>query len=92
MPDTGRITHEPVGSRLFFYPCAGYDYVDPVQQFGEQFDTFIFTDLTYRFDQFPVPQVPGWVELSDSISVTGPASSLIQTVINGKRQYREVER
>lgn len=74
----------------FFYPCAGMDAVDPIEQFGSVFDVFVFVDTQYDLTHFHPPHVPGWVEESSSIEVEGPLRGQPKTVVEENAKYRDL--
>lgn len=77
--------------RIFMYPCAGFDIVEPVQALADQFDTFVFVDIKYRFDRFSPPSIPGWDEVLGSVQLTGPATDAMRVVQRERGHHREIE-
>lgn len=73
------------------YPCAGFDIVDPIRAFGDWFDTFVFVDITYRFDYFRMPALLDWDEVPASVQLEGLAVDRIRMVERGQRRHREIE-
>lgn len=77
---------------VFVYPCAGMDVVQPISEFGMQFDTLLFVDLGYQFGSgFHLPKIDGWNELKDSVLIEGPKFSSIKTFRSGKHCRKEIE-
>ena len=77
--------------KLLLYPCAGQDFADPVNYFGEFIDTFIFVDINYRFNLKHRPNIPGWFYISDSEKIIGKIYSPLTKQENGKNKFRFVE-
>jgi len=76
--------------KIFMYPCAGNDISEPVQVFGEHYDTFVFVDIKYRGDT-KMPNIPGWKAVHGSQKRFGSSDYSIRHVRDGRSQYRVVE-
>lgn len=76
--------------KIFMYPCAGNDVVEPVQVFGEFYDTFLFVDLNYS-STTKMPKIIGWNEVSGSQRRFGSANSSIRIVQNGYSKFKVVD-
>lgn len=78
--------------KVFLYPCAGLDIVQPITEFGMQFDTMLFVDLGYQFgDSFHIPRIDGWNELDKSVHIEGPKVSSLKVFQSGKHCRKEIE-
>jgi hypothetical protein len=76
--------------KIFMYPCAGNDISEPVQVFGEFYDTFLFVDLNYRGDD-KQPKIPGWKEVRGSQRRFGSPNSSIRHLQDGRCRYRLID-
>lgn len=77
--------------KVFMYPCSGLDISQPIDAFGDQFDTFLFVDTNYRFSRLRMPVVKGWREVALSVQIEGPSIDCMRFVESGNRRYREIE-
>lgn len=83
--------------RLLFYPCSGADWSNLVYLYSEKIDTFVFSDLHYRFNAADIRKLriglgPDWIADDSSISVLGATSSECKTLFDEKgRVYRWIE-
>ena len=77
--------------KVFMYPCSGLDISQPIEAFGDQFDTFLFADTEYRLSRLRMPVVEGWREVAFSVQVEGPSIDCMRFVESGNRRYREIE-
>jgi hypothetical protein len=76
--------------KIFMYPCAGNDISEPVQVFGDIFDTFLFVDIKYR-DGTKLPEIPGWRALSGTQNRFGSTNFSIRHVQDGRFKYRVID-
>lgn len=78
--------------RIFFYPSAGSDWMEPLTQFIEWMDEFRFIDIRYQFKNArPIP-LGGWDLLEDSAVLLGPAVSRGHILQDGKGcEFRHIE-
>ena len=76
--------------KIFMYPCAGNDIAEPVQVFGELFDTFLFVDLQYHAAS-GIPKIPGWCEVSGSQRKLGSLISAVRHMQDGRSKFRVIE-
>lgn len=76
--------------KVFMYPCAGKDIVTSVEAFGEQFDTFLFVDINYRFENRDVPTFSGWELIDGSRRLDGSSMDAMRRVQEGKHRYRKI--
>lgn len=72
------------------YPCAGNDISEPVQVFGERYDTFVFVDIKYS-EESKVPEIPRWNELRGSHRRVGSPNASIRLVQDGRSKFRVVD-
>lgn len=78
--------------KVFMYPCAGRDISQPIAEFGTQFDTMLFVDVSYQFDsRFQMPQIDGWQELEGSVQVEGPKTDRMQQSQHGNHRRHDIE-
>jgi len=61
--------------RIFFYPSAGRDWMEPLSQFADGMDEFRFVDIAYQFEEVSPIALEGWDWLPDSTVLRGPAVS-----------------
>ena len=73
------------------YPCAGLDIVEPVVAYGDRFDTFLFVDMGYRFEDLHLPCIEGWQEIEGSQRLEGPRLSRPKVIEEGRTRYRQIE-
>lgn len=78
--------------RIFFYPSAGNDWMEPLTQFVEGMDEFRFIDIGYQFTNVrPIP-LSGWDFLEDSAVLNGPAVYRTDILQDGNgREFRHIE-
>lgn len=72
------------------YPCAGKDFVEPFTAFADQFDTALFVDIGYQFNQFETPKFDGWRAVEGTLSVEGPPTDRVRRVAKHGHSFREV--
>jgi hypothetical protein len=82
-----RIPH--YSGKIFMYPCAGDDIPEPVQHFGELFDTFLFVDLKYSA-RMSVPKIIGWEEVKGSQRIFGSFNSVVGLCEVGRHKFRMI--
>ena len=73
--------------KVFIYPCAGDDIVEPINAFGESFDTFLFVDVNYRSVQ-AAPVISGWQPVEGSQRRFGSRDGVVRYCHSGKHRYR----
>lgn len=61
--------------RIFFYPSAGRDWMEPLEEFVDGMDEFRFVDIGYQFEDMPPIALEGWDWQPDSTVLRGLASS-----------------
>ncbi len=76
--------------KIFMYPCAGNDISEPVQVFGESYDTFVFVDIKYSGES-KVPEIPGWNEVRGSHRRVGSTNASIRLVQDGRFKFRVID-
>lgn len=76
--------------KIFMYPCAGNDISEPVQVFGESYDTFVFVDIKYS-EESKVPEIPGWNEVRGSHRRVGTTNASIRLVQDGRFKFRVID-
>jgi hypothetical protein len=76
--------------KIFMYPCAGDDISEPIQVFGDIYDTFLFVDIKYHGDS-KMPDIPGWKAVRGSQKRFGSADFSIRCVQDGRSKYRVIE-
>ena len=78
--------------RIFLYPCAGKDWSQAVQVFGEGLDELRFVDINYQF-RTPAPiEVDGWSSIAGAESLSGPAIANMTTRADSSgRRYRNID-
>lgn len=72
------------------YPCAGDDISEPIQAFGDLYDTFLFVDIKYNGDS-KMPDIPGWKAVRQSKIRFGSTDFSIRFVQDGRAKYRVIE-
>lgn len=72
------------------YPCAGNDISEPVQVFGESYDTFVFVDIKYS-EGSKVPEIPGWNEVRGSHRRVGTTNASIRLVQESRFKFRVID-
>lgn len=80
----------PYNGKIFMYPCSGSDIAEPIQTFGEFFDTFLFVDLKYH-GGCKMPVIDGWRGVCGSQRKFGSSNHAIRYVQSGRNKYRVVE-
>ena len=73
------------------YPCAGMDIPDVLNEFGHQFDTFLFVDIRYRLRRLVLPPMLGWEAVPGTRRLEGQPEDTMRCVQSSGRRYREVE-
>ena len=77
--------------KVFFYPCAGRDWEQPLTLFKETFDHFFFVDLAYQFNRIVPLNVPGLRPSGGPVHLQGPERSECQIIQSIPRPYRDIE-
>jgi hypothetical protein len=67
------------------------DIPDAVQHFGDQFDTFLFVDVRYKFRELSIPPIKNWEEVLGTRRLQGKRADPVRTEYLGKRKVRHVE-
>lgn len=82
MPGVDGVLLRELPGRIFFYPSAGRDWMEPLSQFAEGMDEFRFVDICYQFNNASRIALDGWELVPGSTALHGPAVSRMST-----RQY-----
>ncbi len=77
--------------KIFFYPCAGRDWKQPLSAFSGAFDRFVFVDLGYQFDCEVPLDVPALLRKERSRHLRGPARSECRIISPAHGPYRDIE-
>ncbi len=78
--------------RIFFYPSAGQDWMEPLDELVDGMDEFRCVDIMYQFHDVSPIALDGWECLPDSMVLSGPAASRMSVCQdeNG-HQFRHLE-
>lgn len=92
VPDFDAALLRELPGRIFFYPSAGRDWMEPLEEFVDGMDEFRFVDIIYQFSDVSPIALEGWDLQPDSMVLSGPTVSRMSVCQdeNG-HQFRHLE-